>query len=139
MTVFLDSNIILDILMNNEEFYKESKTLLSLADNGFVDFFISASSITDIYYIANKYIKDERKVRACLIDLLGIISIAGVDEACIKNALNSSWRDFEDAVQNEASIQIGADYFVTRNAKDYKATFSQLITPSEFLSVFGIK
>lgn len=139
MTVFLDSNIILDILMKNEEFYSESKTLLALADNRFIEFFISASSITDIYYIANKYVKDASKVRAYLIDLLDIVSIAGIDETCIKNALNSSWKDFEDAVQNEASIQIGADYFVTRNAKDYKATFSQLITPTEFLNSFGIE
>ena len=133
MTVFLDSNIILDILLQNQEFHDESLSLLALSDSGIVDFFISAASITDIYYIARKYIKDEKEVRNHLSDLLEIISIAGIDEYCIKNALSSSWKDFEDAVQNEAASQIAADYIVTRNTKDFKNSFTEVITPSVFL------
>ena len=51
----------------------------------------------------------------------------------LKNALNSSWKDFEDAVQHESSIQIGADYLVTRNTDDFKSSMVRIISPSEFL------
>ena len=133
MTVFLDSNIILDILLKNEELYKESQQLLNLADNHKIDFFISAASITDIFYIVNKKIKDKEKTKEHIKLLLELVSIAGVDESCIMNALNSSWKDFEDAVQYESSVQIQADYLVTRNTKDFKTSFVEVITPSAFL------
>ena len=133
MTVFLDSNIILDILLKNEELYKESQQLLDLADNHKIDFFISAASITDIFYIVNKKIKDKEKTKEHIKLLLELVSIAGIDESCIMNALNSSWKDFEDAVQYESSVQIQADYLVTRNTKDFKTSFVEVITPSAFL------
>lgn len=138
MTVFLDSNIILDILLKNAKFCDESKRVLKLADTNPIDFFISAASITDIFYITHKQASEDEKknVKGHLQDLLEIISIAGIDETCIKNALNSSWSDFEDSVQHEASIQIGADYIVTRNTEDFKSSFIPVITPAEFLKKF---
>jgi len=136
MTVFLDSNIILDIFLKNKDFYEESRKVLKLADNHQIDFFISAASITDIYYILNKHLKNKEETKTHLIDLLDFVFIAGIDESCIKNALNSSWKDFEDAVQHESSIQIGADYIVTRNTADYKSSFVKVISPAEFLAKF---
>ena len=133
MTVFLDSNIILDILLKNEELYKESQQLLNLADNHKIDFFISATSVTDIFYIVNKKIKNREKTKEHIKLLLELVSIAGIDETCIINALNSSWKDFEDAVQHESSVQFQADYLVTRNTKDFKTSFVEVITPGDFL------
>lgn len=136
MTVFLDSNIILDILLKNKIFYEESRTLLVLGDAHPIDYFISATSITDIYYIVHKYEKDDSKVRKHISNLLEVVSVAGVDETCIKNALASSWKDFEDAVQNEAAVQIQADYLITRNTKDFTTTFVPVITPADFINLF---
>ena len=56
MTVFLDSNIILDVFLKNKDFCDESQKLLNLADLDNIDFFISASSITDIFYLLRKFI-----------------------------------------------------------------------------------
>lgn len=60
--------------------------------------------------------------------------VAGVDETCIINALDSEWVDFEDSVQHEVALQIRADYIVTRNTKDYEASSIVVLTPEEFLS-----
>lgn len=134
MTVFLDSNIILDIFLKNRECYEENQQLFKLLDKHVdIDYFISAASATDIFYIANKYLKDKGKTKEYLKSLLQLVSIAGIDETCIKNALDSSWDDFEDSVQHESSLQIGADYLVTRNVSDYKTSFIEVITPAEFL------
>ena len=137
MTVFLDSNIILDIFLKNKDFYEESRKVLNLADSAAIDYFISASSLTDIFYILNKHLKNKEETKLHLKDLLEIVSIAGIDESCIRNALTSSWSDFEDAVQHEASVQIGADYLVTRNVDDFNSSFVEVITPSDFLKKFN--
>ena len=89
-----------------------------------------------LFYILNKKIGDKEKTKQYLSDLMDIVSIAGIDETCIKNAMISSWKDFEDSVQYESAVQIRSDYLVTRNIKDYKSTFVKVITPSEFLEKF---
>ena len=55
---------------------------------------------------------------------------------CVKNALNSSWKDFEDAVQHESALQIAADYIVTRNSDDFKSSFIEVLSPHDFLTHF---
>lgn len=138
MTVFLDSNIILDIFLKNKDFYAENQELFKLLDTHHnIDYFVSAASATDIFYIASKHLKDKEKTKEYLKSLFEIVSIAGIDEACIKNALNSSWSDFEDSVQHESALQIGADFLVTRNVNDFKTSFVEVITPSEFLKKVG--
>ena len=66
-------------------------------------------------------------------NLLKTVSVAGVDEACIRNALESDWSDFEDSVQHEVAQQIKADIIVTRNQSDYAHSSVRVMTPSEFL------
>lgn len=137
MTVFLDSNIILDIFLKNNDSYEENQMLFKILDNNDIDYFISAASATDIFYIANKHIKDSEKTKEYMKSLLEIVSVAGVDESCIKNALGSSWSDFEDSVQHEVALQIRADYIVTRNVGDFKTSFVEVVTPTEFLKKFN--
>lgn len=134
MIVFLDSNLILDVMLENSEFYDESNKILSKCNDGF-DFYISAASCTDIYYILRKAIKDRHLVKQIMNNLLKAVSVAGVDELCIKNALESDWIDFEDAVQHEVAQQIRSEIIVTRNISDYKNSSVRVMTPSEFLSV----
>lgn len=136
MTVFLDTNLILDILLKNKDLYEESKSVLLLQESNDIDFFISAASATDIYYILNKRLKDSAATRQYILDLLDVVSIAGVDETCIRNALNSSWKDFEDSVQHEISLQIQTDYIVTRNLSDFSASFVPVISPDDFIKLF---
>ena len=67
-------------------------------------------------------------------NLLTVVSVAGVDETCIRNALESDWNDFEDSVQHEVAQQINAEIIVTRNESDYKNSTVRVMTPVEFLS-----
>lgn len=139
MTVFLDTNLILDILLKNKGLCEESKKVLTLQEDNNIDFFISAASATDIYYVLNKRLKDSAAAKQYILDLLDVVSVAGVDETCIRNALNSSWNDFEDSVQHEISLQIQADYIVTRNLSDFSASFVPVISPSDFIQLFHTK
>ena len=97
MTILLDTNIILDILLPNPGFYKESGDVVSMADSGKYEFYISASAVTDIYYLVRKAFQDTDKTKQIIRKLLKIVSVAGVDENCIFSALDCSWTDFEDS------------------------------------------
>ena len=96
--VLLDTNIILDFILYREAFYQDAEVIFELSSNQEICSFISASSITDLFYIIKKQ-KDKDTAKRFLIDLTSFIQIANVDNIVIENALNSDLYDFEDAVQ----------------------------------------
>ncbi|MBO7582715.1 MAG: PIN domain-containing protein [Treponema sp.] len=132
MIIFIDTNLVLDVMLGNTDFYDESNSVLSYCDKGY-DFYISAASCTDIFYIVKRTIHDTEITKQIMKNLLTAVSVAGVDEACIRNALESDWNDFEDSVQHEVAQQINADIIVTRNESDYKNSAVRVMTPAEFL------
>ena len=132
MIVFIDTNIVLDVMLANADLYDESNAVLSCCTEGY-DFYISAASCTDIYYITKRTLRDTERTKQVMKNLLTAVSVAGVDETCIRNALESDWNDFEDSVQHEVAQQIKADIIVTRNRSDYKHSAVRIMTPDEFL------
>lgn len=133
MVVFIDSNIILDVMISNVDFHDESQAVISVPKSKF-DLYISAASCTDIFYVANRTLHNAEFVKFAMKNLLKAVSVAGVDESCIHNALNSDWCDFEDSVQHEVAQQIKADILVTRNASDYAHSAVRVMSPAEFLT-----
>ena len=80
--------------MPNKEFSKDAFNVLKLSLTKKIDFFISASSLTDIFYLLNKTLKNIEKSKSMIKSILKFVSVAGVDENCIINALNSEWLRF---------------------------------------------
>ena len=99
-----------------------------------VHLYVSASAVTDIYYIANRELRDKAQVRSLLIKLVKIVSIASVSEDEIQYALSLCWGDFEDSVQYSVGLLQEMDGIVTRNPKDYKEAEIRIWTPDELLS-----
>ena len=99
MKLLIDTNVVLDVLLRREPFFRTAAEVLNLTQRDDVREYVSASAITDIYYIANKQLKDRAAVRDLLERLLKIVSVAAVSEQEIRNALNLTWADFEDSVQ----------------------------------------
>ena len=58
MRIMFDTNIFLDVLLEREPFVEDSCKVLSLCEDHKIDGFVSASSITDIYYLVKKYTHD---------------------------------------------------------------------------------
>ena len=138
MIIFVDTNLVLDVMLGNSDFYDESNSVLSYCDQGY-DFYISAASCTDIFYIVKRTIHDSEITKQIMKNLLSVVFVAGVDETCIRNALESGWNDFEDSVQHEVAQQIKADIIVTRNESDYKNSTVRIMTPADFLSFVKTK
>jgi predicted nucleic acid-binding protein len=138
MNVLIDTNVSLDVLLKREPFFEYSQLVLLAAEQKYINGFISASSVTDIYYLVNKVYKDSTSVRKLLREhLIGIVGIAAVDSSIIIKALNAEWKDFEDCVQCTIGESIDADYIVTRNAKDFENMGIKIVTPKELLDIIA--
>ena len=137
MKLLIDTNVVLDVLLRREPFFRTAAEVLSLTQRDEVREYVSASAITDIYYIANKQMKDRDAVRDLLKRLLMIVSVAAVSEWEIQNALNLAWGDFEDSVQYSVALLNEMDGIVTRNPSDYQEANIRIWLPEQALELFA--
>ena len=128
LKVLLDTNIMVDVALERQPFYPSSMQVLNLAYRGIVEAFISASTVSDIYYLVRK-VKGHEATLEFLRIMPPICRIATVDQRVIDNALTSSFRDFEDAVQYETAIANQLDAIVTRNPQDFSGKALPILTP----------
>ena len=138
MTIIIDTNIVLDVLIHRAPFFTESELVLLASEQKYVDGYVTASAVTDIFYITNKYLKDKTVTQELLKNhFVGTVNIAAVDGDIIVEALNAGWDDFEDCVQYVAGKSITADYIVSRNTGDFSAGTIKAITPKDFLDIIA--
>ena len=97
--------------------------------------FISASTITDIYYIVRKSTGNKETAITLIKGLLENIDIATVTGNEIRQAVNLNWGDFEDAVQYAVGESIAVDYIVTRNKNDFASAVLPVVNPDELLAL----
>ncbi|MGM9983903.1 MULTISPECIES: PIN domain-containing protein [Fibrobacter] len=134
----LDTNVVLDVLLNRPAFVQNSAAILRVASEEIQEF-ITASAITDIYYIARKELRGSLQAKALIRNLLQIVHVAAVSEVDIWAALESDWKDFEDSVQNTVAEHQRFDYIITRNPSDFKDSNLPVLTPQEFANRFIAK
>ena len=133
MTVLIDTNVILDVLLKREQFLEKSANVVLLSEKKIINGYVSASAVTDIFYITNTSYKDKQKTMSLLKELLKTVSIAAVTETEIFRAIDLNWNDFEDAVQYSAGEVIRADYIITRDVGGYKDNVIPAMQPGDFL------
>ncbi len=136
MKVFYDSNVVLDVLLNRTDFVSDSLSVLKLSENRIVKGYISVVSITDIFYLVKKNLKDTDAAIEKIKTLLKIVSVAKADEKIAKKAIDSGWKDFEDSVQYSVAKKANCKCIVTRNKKDYKFSDIPVYTPTEFIELY---
>lgn len=137
MQVLIDLNIILDVLQERKEFFDFSARLLAFAETGFIQGWLAAHSMTTLFYLIAKD-KSPEHARVMLTNLLQFLKIAPIDQNTIEQALNLPYRDFEDAVQVMAALQVHADYLVTRNVRDYQPAPMEVVQPVDLLAILKI-
>ena len=133
MKLLIDTNIVLDVLLKREPFYQDAVKVMNMAQYNDVREYISASAVTDIYYIAYRQIKDRTLVLELIKRLLMVVSVAAVSEWEIRNAMKTGWKDFEDAVQYSVAFLNEMDGLITRNPKDYEEADINIWSPEQVL------
>ena len=131
--VFLDTNILLDHLAARIPFDAAAKVLIQRAESGEIDLFISALSLCNIAYIFRK-LSPGANLPQIIFDLSELATITPIDSAVISDALQSSFSDFEDAVQYYSAFRFGnISHLITRNPTDFVHSLILVQTPEEYL------
>jgi len=131
MRVLIDTNVVLDFVLNRTPFADGATALFQHIEQQTFSAVVSASAITDIFYLLKK---EKVDAIAFLKDFLLAVDVLGVDKTIVMYALHSGWTDFEDAVQAQVAIENNIDAIITRNTKDYSQLKEiQVFTPTELL------
>jgi predicted nucleic acid-binding protein len=131
--IFLETNVILDLLGTRVPFYDSIAMVATLADQKKITLIVSPLSFTTINYVLNKF-ETAESVLNTLRKFKIICEVSEVNEETIDKALNSNFKDFEDAVQYYTALQSNCSIIVTRNGKDFKHSIIPIMTAGEYLS-----
>ena len=133
MRAVIDTCVILDYLQCREPFFDDALNIAIGRANNEFEAYITASSLTDLYYIIHRHTHSSIETRRIISDLTVLFGLIDTyAEDCI-NALHSEMKDYEDSVMSETAYRIKADCIVTRNIKDYERSRVPAVLPSEFL------
>jgi predicted nucleic acid-binding protein len=131
--LFLDTNIIIDLLAKREPFYNQAAQIFSLADKSNIQIFVSALTFANTNYILLKEKKPE-EAKAILRKLKLIVNVINLDDKIVGLSLNDSdFNDFEDALQYYSAIENGIEIIITRNLKDFQKSKILVLTAEQFL------
>lgn len=136
-TLFVDSDVVLDLLCRREPFYDQAARLFTLADRKEISLYTSPVAFANVFYILRKSVGIE-KAKELLRKLRLILGVASVQEKVIDLALNSSFTDFEDGIQYFTAKENAIYTFITRNVADYKERDLLIQRPDEFLNAFKL-
>lgn len=129
--VFLDTNIIVDLIADRKPFSKYSIEIFKKAEERKIKLFTSSHSIATTHYLLKKYL-EEKILRDVLYNLLDYVTVIAVDTDVLKKGLRSKHKDFEDSIQILCASTIEKiDCIVTRNTKDFRDSEILVLTPDE--------
>lgn len=129
--IFLDTNIIVDLIADRKPFSKYSIEIFKKAEEKKIKLFTSSHSIATTHYLLKKYL-EEKILRDVLYNLLDYVTVIAVDTDVLKKGLRSKHKDFEDSIQILCASTIEKiDCIVTRNTKDFRDSEILVLTPDE--------
>ena len=129
--VFLDTNIIVDLIADRKPFSKYSIEIFKKAEEKKIKLFTSSHSIATTHYLLKKYL-EEKILRDVLYNLLDYVTVIAVDIDILKKGLRSKHKDFEDSIQILCASSVEKiDCIVTRNIKDFRESEILVLTPDE--------
>ena len=133
MKVFLDTNVLLDVLAQREPFYEHSAAIWTLAEEGRILGLVSVVCFTNIFYIVRK-LRDRRTAQRTVVLLRDTFTAVPCDAQVLNQAIDASFEDFEDAIQYFSAMQAGAAALVSRNAEHFPSSGLPVVSPVEFLA-----
>lgn len=132
----IDTDVILDFLFDRKPFSDDASKILSLCESKQIQGFITSIMLSNIYYLLRKTAKHEKVIESLKM-LMKILDIVTTDKTCVLDALNSEFKDFEDALQNfSAENDKEIKIIITRNIKDYKSSNLSIMEPEIYLKTF---
>lgn len=134
MKVLIDANVILDMVFKRSgcdismKLFRRIKEIEASA-------YITASSVTDIFYIIRKETHNTDRTYVVMENIFRLVAILSVTDKDIKDAFEQRWKDFEDCVQYMTGKNSRMDYIITGNCKDYANALLPVMTPAAWIEM----
>lgn len=136
MRVLVDTNVVLDVLLDRRPFAEAATQVFALAEESRIEGFLCATTVTTVDYLLGQALPP-KEARAALQRLLDLFEIAPVNRPVLEQALRSGISDFEDAVIEQSARLVSADAITTRNLTDFEKSSVTAFDPPELLSVIA--
>jgi predicted nucleic acid-binding protein len=131
--VLIDTDVILDFFFDRKPFSEESAKILSMCENSTIKGFVTSIMLSNIHYLLRKTATHEKVIEKLKM-LLQIIDVIITDKKTVEDALNSEFKDFEDALQNFSAQNTNEiKIILTQNIKDYKTSKLSVMNPETYL------
>ena len=130
--VFLDTDVILDLLTEREPHFEAAVELFLQIQDKTIQAYTSPVIIANIFYILNRHLGRQKAIQS-LIKLKSLVKVLNCGDRVIELALSSDFKDFEDSIQYYTALENNIDILITRNVKDYKTANITISTPLEYI------
>jgi predicted nucleic acid-binding protein len=130
--VFLDTNVVVDLLGERDPYYYAAAKIATLADNGRIELFVSALTYSTVYYLLSRF-EDKEQVKEKIRKFKLIAQTSYLTDNIIDKGLISKFNDFEDALQYYCAVKMDCKILITRNGKDFKESEIAVLPPEEYL------
>lgn len=138
MNVFIDTNVLLDVLAKREPFYRDSAAVWTLAEQGKIRGCLSTLSFSNIYHIVRR-LKDRRTAERAMRALRDTFASVACDEQVLSQAIDAGMKDFEDAIQYFSALRAEATCLISRNPDHFPRSTLSIVTPTEFLAAHAFE
>jgi predicted nucleic acid-binding protein len=131
--LFLDTNVVIDLLGEREPFYESVAKIATLADRGKIQLIVSALTYSTVYYLLSRF-EDKGVVKEKIRKFKVIAETSDLTDKIIDKGLSSKFSDFEDSLQYYCAVKMDCNILITRNGKDFKESVIPVLTPDEYLN-----
>ena len=131
MRVLFDTNVLLDAILEREPFVSDAAFLLEIVDAGKLEGFVSATTVTDIYYLVRKQTRSAAIALAAVTALIASMTVCSVGREILEQAVTSSGSDFEDSVQIACATSLGLEAIATRDTSGFSSSPAPVLSPTE--------
>jgi predicted nucleic acid-binding protein len=126
--LLFDTNVVLDVLLDRQPYAEASAAVWEAVERGVSEGMLAAHAVTTIHYLVQKE-KGNARAKRVVTTILGIFTVAAVDDATVREALQLPFSDFEDAVTAAAARRSRCDFIVTRDPKGFRESPVPALTP----------
>ena len=129
--LFVDTDIVLDLLARRDPFYDAAARLFSRAESGDISLAVSSLTFANLFYILRKQVS-AKHAHEVLRNFKQLVTVLPVDDAVVEQSLKAGFTDFEDAIQYYAALKAGCSTLLTRNGRHYRKAEIAVLTAETY-------
>jgi predicted nucleic acid-binding protein len=133
--ILIDTNVVIDLLAQRDPFYKNTSRLFTLASKKLITAYVSSLTLVTTHFIVSRELS-ESETRKVIRKFKSIANVLDLKDTYLNQALDSEFKDFEDAIQYHTALSNNLDAIITRNKRDFKKSHIPVYTTEEYLELY---